>query len=303
MVNRRALISNWSSVGGRPEFQPSIAIQNVLALQDLNPQDLILEDDYLTAVVVDQVGDDIRPSRIQVLALRRHEDRPAQYAPGQHLTPISLPKGYYTADVTYVVIWPDGFAAQDFHGVAPRLSRLAYYLYKKLDHHVAFESLYDPNIAEQLQDIAGQIRSVDIALTGPGRAAQIDNGLFGTLLPAVFGEQAPSVSIKVGMGRYGPRDRYLDEQVQESALRIAENASELVDRLVISGQSRSLNKAVELNLLNERLGEVVQLRPSEANSSFPEAGHAYDELERVCTSFRASGAIDDAVRAQLMRGS
>jgi hypothetical protein len=52
-------------------------------------------------------------------ALRHAEDRPAAYTPGGQLQPLALPAGFYTADVTYVLLWPDGLVVQDFTGPVP----------------------------------------------------------------------------------------------------------------------------------------------------------------------------------------
>jgi hypothetical protein len=70
---------------------------------------------------------------------------------------------------THVAVWPDGYAAQDLGGHAPRPSRLRDHLRQRLDVEVAFEQLYQPNMLERLRDIQGQLRSVDIALTPPDR--------------------------------------------------------------------------------------------------------------------------------------
>ena len=80
--------------------------------------------------------------------------------------------------------------------------------------------------------------------------------------------------------------------MQEAAIRVAENASELVDRMVTVGRSRRTGRTVSLNLLNERLGDDVQLRPASDNSSLPEAAHAFEELERVHRDAQGSGMLD-----------
>jgi len=39
-----------------------------------------------------------------------------------------MPTDWYPSDVSHVMIWPDGIAAQDLHANAPRVGRLSFYL-------------------------------------------------------------------------------------------------------------------------------------------------------------------------------
>ena len=55
-----------------------------------------------------------------------------------------MPEDWYPADVTHVMIWPDGIAAQDLHANAPRLGRLSFYLRQQVQAYVSFEPLYQP---------------------------------------------------------------------------------------------------------------------------------------------------------------
>lgn len=303
MLDRRCFISSWSSSSERAAFEPWESAQRLLDTASRQPDDLILEDgDSVTALVVDVVGSATSPTKLRVLALRKRENRPLQYSPGQPLSPINLPSGYYTADITHVILWPDGFATQDFHSDAPRLSRLATYLRKQLEAQVYFESLFDPSIIARLAEIRGQIRSVDVALTSPSRDTSMNDAVFANLIPAAFGDRAPSISIRLGMGRYGPRTRYLSDEVQESIIQVAERASELVDRMIIVGRSRETDRNITLNLLNERLGDDLQLRQSADDSSLPDTGHTFEELQRVFDEARADGRLDDAIRAQAVSG-
>jgi hypothetical protein len=162
----------------------------------------------------------VPPAKLQLLALRDPDNRPLQFGPGEPLGPIDMLAHRYPADVTHVEIRPDGLAGQDFHGNAPRLSRLSRYSVRKVTHFVSFEQLFQPDVAYRLDDVRGQLRGVDIALTRPERLDH-NAGLFGTLIPAVYGRKAPSVSV-VGMGRFGPRDRYLDSETEAHIFEIAE---------------------------------------------------------------------------------
>lgn len=197
VIDRRCYISSWTSIDGRAVFEPWAVATKLVDMANADPAEVILEySEAVTAVVgclvVAAVGSESSPTRLQLLALRNYEDRPLQFSPGSPLSAINLPRGYFTADITHVVLWPDGFAAQDFHSEAPRLSRLSTYLRKQLSVFVQFDSLFDPSIVDHLADIAGEIRSVDIALTSPGRSSAVNQGVFSNLFPSAFGDRAPS---------------------------------------------------------------------------------------------------------------
>jgi hypothetical protein len=104
------------------------------------------------------------------------------------------------------------------------------------------------------------------------------------------------------MGRYGPRDRYLASELQESVMRIAEQAGDFVDAMVIRGRSRTRGEMVSLNMVKERLGKDIELEPAYRGASFSHPDDAYRELERSVDDIREDGLIETAVRAQRMRG-
>jgi hypothetical protein len=206
----------------------------------------------------------------------------------------------YPADVTHVMIWPDGFASQDHHGHAPRLSRLSRYLGQKVSHFVSFDQLFQPDIADRLKDIRGQLRGIDIALTRPERLDR-DAGVFETLIPAVYGHKAPSVSVHVGMGRFSPRDRYLDADTEAEIFEVAERAQDLVDQLIITGRSRRTGKSARVDLVNERLFEQRELPSGPEGGSMPNSDAVFQELEQLHSRWSQDGTLAAAVQAQAIR--
>lgn len=301
MLKRKLTFYRWLSVPNRPPFEPYAAAGGVAALVEQDPSTAILtEAEATTAVIVNSVGDPATPTRLQLLALRDPDNRPLQFGPGEPLAPIDMLADRYPADVTHVTLWPDGYAAQDFHGNAPRAGRLARYLRRQVDAFVNLEQLYQPDMLDRLDDIRGQLRGVDIALTRPEHVDQ-DPGVLGTLVPAVYGHRAPSVSVHVGMGRYGPRDRFLDAETEEAILATAERAQELVDSMVITGRSRTTGRSATVDLLNERLYVERELPRSQQGGSLPDAESAFAELEAAYRDLRDCGRLEEAVRAQAMR--
>jgi hypothetical protein len=172
--------------------------------------------------------------------------------PGKPLGPLPLLDGQYPADVTHVMIWPDGIAAQDLHPNAPRLGRLSYYLRRQVNAYVSFVPLYQPDMLERFRRLRGHLRGVEISMTRP-EYLDNDRGAFGTLIPAVFGSHAPSIGVRVGMGRRGPRDRFLDGATEEAVFEIAETAHDQVDRLIVFGRDPETGATTRVNLLSQRL--------------------------------------------------
>ncbi len=82
-----------------------------------------------------------------------------------------------------------------------------------MNAHVRFDALYREDMLTKLKALQGHIRSVEVAMTK--RHPDQSGGVFGTLIPETFGHRAPSIRFTLGMGRYGPRDRYLDGETEE----------------------------------------------------------------------------------------
>ncbi len=301
MLTRKLTFFRWISLDDDQPFQPAAAGAAIAALNSDDPRAAILtEGEATTAVLVVDPGGQAAPTRLQVLALRDPDSRPLQFGPGEPLGPIEMLADRYPADVTHVVLWPDGVAVQEFHGNAPRMSRLARFLRRQVDALVSFEQLYQPDMLRRLEDIRGQFRGVDIALTKPEHV-QEDPGVFETLIPAVYGQRAPSVTVHIGMGRYGPRDRYLDEQTEESVISVAERAHDLVDSLVITGRSRTTGRTASINLLNERLHVERELARSDQGGSMPDTGATFTAIDAAHRALSEDGTLDQAVQAQAMR--
>ena len=301
MLRRKLTFHRWQDIEGRSPFVPHEAAEAIVQLTTADPHQAVFVDgDSTTVVLVYDTGTSNTPTKLQLLALRDPDNRPLQFGPGEPLGPIDMLAHRYPADVTHVEIWPDHLAGQDFHGNAPRLSRLSRYLRHTVSHFVSFEHLFQPDVADRLDDVRGQLRGVDIALTRPERVDH-DRGLFSTLIPAVYGHNAPSVSVHVGMGRFGPRDRYLDAQTEAHIFEIAEHAQDLVDQLIVTGRSRRTGQSARVDLVNERLFAERQLPRSPQGGSMPETGATFNELEELHTQWSNDGTFATAVQAQAMR--
>jgi hypothetical protein len=301
MVARQLVFYRWLSINAKPPFEPHRALSELNDKVVGDPGFAVMEhDEVTTAVTVVSPGTEHQPAKLQLLALRNEDNRPSQWKPGEDLEALSMPKDWYPSDVTHVMIWPDGIAAQDLHTNAPRLGRLSFYLRQQVQAHVSFEPLYQPDMFARLHQLRGQLRGVEISMTRP-EYVESNRGAFGTLLPSVFGSRVPSVAVRLGMGRRGPRDRFLDDAMEEAVFAIAEDAHDQVDRLVVFGKDPATNKTERVNLLSERLQERVEV-PARADApALPVAERVFEGLSTAYRSFASQGLFERAIQAQATR--
>jgi hypothetical protein len=301
MVARQLVFYRWGSINAKPPFEYHRALTELNDKVEGDPNFAIVKNDEVTtAVTVVSPGTEHQPAKLHLLALRSEDNRPSQWKPGEELEALSMPKDWYPSDVTHVMIWPDGIAAQDLHANAPRLGRLSFYLRHQVQAHVSFEPLYQPDMFARLQQLRGRLRGVEISMTRP-EYTDVDRGAFGTLLPTVFGQRVPSVAVRLGMGRRGPRDRFLDDATEEAVFQIAEDAHDQVDRLVVFGKNPATNKTERVNLLSERLQERVEIPARVDAPALPVAELVFEELSATHRSFRVQGLFEKAIQAQAMR--
>jgi hypothetical protein len=301
VISRYLVFSRWSSINAKPPFEHYHALEELHHKVEGDPEfAIVTNDDVTTAVTIVSPGTQTTPAKLQLLALRSEDKRPSQWKPGEELEALSMPADWYPSDVTHVMIWPDGIAAQDLHVNAPRLGRLSYYLRRQVDAHVSFEPLYQPDMFTRLQQLHGQLRGVEISLTRPEYVG-VDRGAFGTLIPSVFGDRVPSVATRLSMGRRGPRNRFLDDATEEAVFEIAEDAHDIVDRLVVFGKNPATNRTERVNLLSERLQEKVEIPERTDVPGLPVAEQVYEKLEATYRSFRNQGLFERAIQAQATR--
>jgi hypothetical protein len=291
----------WQSESTRAEFRPHEVATRLAAETVSDPEFAVLKgQEVTTAINIIDVGSADRPTKLQLLALRTEDQHPSQWQPGGKLNLLPVLKGHYPADVSHLTLWPDGIAGQDLHKNAPRPGRLSFFLRTKIREYVSFDPLYNPNMFEKLLRMRGGPRSIEIGMTKPEYASR-DPGILETFMPKAFGPKAPSLRVKVGIGKYGPRDRYLDERLEEAAFAAAENAHEIVDALIISGYDPAIGKVDTINLLKQRLKEDVDLPRSAEVPSLPDPDFTFHAMDDAHRRLVDSGLVQQALRAQVVR--
>lgn len=266
-----------------------------------DPLHAILEgDDISTAIEIIETGSESGPARLRLLAVRTLENRPHKWEPGGSLESLPLLDSQYPVDATHVAIWPDGIVGQDFHANAPRLGRLSYFIRTKQREHVSFELLYRPDMIERLNELRGHLRSIEIGINKPHHVSS-DSGAFGTLMPTVFRSRAPSINIKMGMGRASRRNTFLDTETEDAAYEIAERAQDYVDRMVIGGYNTRTEKVESINLMHERIQEHVKLKPDHQVPTLPDLSDVFAKLDETYREFQASGVFEHALTTKAVR--
>jgi hypothetical protein len=302
MLKRRLIFHRWGSVLGRADFDPRDTAARLLREIDQDGDFAILDDgDAVTAVEVVDIGGGDSPTNLRLFALRGANDRPFKWDSAGSVSPISLGAHEYPADVSHVSLWPDGVCAHDYAKNVPRISRLSHFLRRKMRDYVRFDALYREDMLEKLKAMQGQIRSVEVAMS-QRHAGESTGGVFGTLLPENFGEKAPSIRFSLGMGRYGPRDRYLDGETEEQVFALAEQADDFVSNMVIRGKNQHSGRVETVNLLHERLQVEAEFHGSRTVSSMPEPHEVFLALDNAYKEFQRDGRIASAVQGQNMRG-
>ncbi|WP_406453652.1 hypothetical protein OG782_22390 [Streptomyces sp. NBC_00876] len=300
MLKRKLVFYRWASVASRNTFEPSVVAERLA--QEIaadREYQMVEKDGVITAVEVVDAGGGREPAKFRVLSLRGVEDRPFKWDPNSSIGPLSLLADEYPADATHVSIWPDGYCAHDMGRYSPRVSRLSFFLRQRMLEYVQFDPLYNEDAFRRLEEMKGQFRSFDLAMTKPEYATR-DRGTFGRLWPAVAGEELPSVRVTLGMGRYGPKDRFIDQDLEDELLELAANASDLLTGMVVRGRNRRTNRADQVNLLTERLAAEVELPHRTDIPSAPRVDSVFFELDQAYKDFRQRGVFEATSTAELM---
>ncbi len=259
-IRRRIVFYGWEDIEGLPQFEREASARAVGRLQGADWA--VVDDDFVTAVLVDHVGSANEPTCLRCFRLRSGDDVPHVMRRGRVPAPLALEQDEAVTDWTHVVIWPDNRAAHDSRRDAPSLSRLARYLRETTACHVRFFPLYDRTLVDQLQAL-DDIKAVEIQMQVP-RAEQLAEaargGLFGGLITVGQEAEALVVTAKVSVGR--SRRHFLNRGMRDEVVGLAPRAEELLDNLVITGVTDG--ETVYIDVLKSRLEERVNVRRSRA---------------------------------------
>jgi hypothetical protein len=300
-VDRRLTFYAWADTNQK---HPFARLKGATTLRALGKGQIVLDhgDEELTAVEIVSVGTKTAPTRLLLHALHGPGSRPSEYGPGVGTRTIQIGKESFTAFTGHVLIWEDKIAATDLHANSPGLGRLAVYFRRQAGERVVFWPLYNQETADRLKDLEG-IRGVDFAIHESHKIVQArKRGMLGSLIPR---RKFPSISVAVGMSRKEPKDSYIESEVEEELLGLADHAEQFFDRLIVRGLSKTQKtatgrkKSVKINLLSERLHIERALENDAVNPSLPDQDQAFGALASARTKLDKSGTLEDAVEARL----
>ncbi|MFJ6684681.1 hypothetical protein [Streptomyces werraensis] len=303
MLKRKIVFYRWLPSDPQRSFDLHRVIGDLAGYIAADPTYAITQsNEVATAVEVVDVGDENSPTNIILYALRSPENRPLQWEPGQPISAIRLEDGQYPADVTHLSIFPNGYAAQDAHGYAPRPGRFSFFLRKKMREKISFEPLFTPDMIERMRHLKGRLRGANIAFTQAEYTGEPGGGgSLSVLWPQVLRQKVPVVRVDLSMGKFGPRDRYLDEVVDDAVFELAENANDQIDKLIVRGKNPQTGVVEEVNLLKNRLQMERELAPSRDVPSLPDRSEVFFAIDQAYKEFFRNGVLDRAGHAQLLR--
>lgn len=308
-VQRKLTFVAWADMSPRKPFNFQAAAKK---LAKIKPSESILAHgrddvdmtaiDHLKAPAAVKPGE---PLALQLLALHDAANAPSEWGPGHGTRTVQIGKDRYTAFITHVLIWPDKVAAFDAHRNAPGLGRLSDYIRRKTGERVIFRALYEQGLQEQLKDIDGY-RSFEFGIYDPHKRAALGDGkMLQSLLPKRY-ENVPSLSVKMGMSKRGPRDAYLDDEIVDEFLAVADSAEDFLDALKLRGRSKTIKTPsgkpaiVEIDLLHRRLTSDASIQRAGGGSNLPDAGAAFKALRKARQQLDKDKKIERAQEARLL---
>ncbi|WP_189845958.1 hypothetical protein [Streptomyces rubiginosohelvolus] len=304
MLKRKIVFYRWLASDPQRSFDLHRVVGDLAAHITADPTFAITRsNEVATAVEVVDVGDENNPTNVILYALRSPENRPLQWEPGQPISAIRLEDGQYPADVTHLSIFPNGYATQDAHGYAPRPGRFSFFLRKKMREKISFEPLFTPDMIERMRHLKGRLRGANIAFTqaeytsgNPG-----GGGSLSVLWPQALRQKVPVVRVDLSMGKFGPRDRYLDNAVDDAVFELAENSNDQIEKLIVRGSNPQTGAIEEINLLKNRLQMEKEFAPSQGVPSLPERSEVFFAMDQAYKEFYRNGVLDQAGHAQILR--
>jgi Family of unknown function (DUF6731) len=308
MLRRRGVIALWEPRRTSIGLDLDATFRTAATAVATEPEALVYGDSLAMTI------DEIEPTshiRARFMTLRSRESSPVQYDPRSGLTPIVIPPGSYIADVMHLIIKPAGCHGSsniadssgclvfDRHDNGPTLGELSQYLNEFMSIPINLVSLYNRDLQRELEDMAGQLRRIEIGFLAQKADAMSDDGLFGNLKALTLGERIPSVGVSLGVGR-AKRDTYLPPDVQEDAMQIVGNAGEYVERMRVAGRRRSTGAVEEINILRQRIGEHLEFKESQGAPTMPDHQDAFTKLENMYARYKNKGMIEAAVSARFL---
>lgn len=264
MPERQVVFYECQNVEDCEDFDRVAAVTGINDLDDEDWRVADYDGSSEFGVIVDQVGNATKPSRLRFLRIR--DDTPFVLSAARKLTPVEVKEDERISEFTHVVIWPDGFLGAISSRDAPSHKRLSLYFDGAADQYTHIVNLFDPDAIKRLRELKKYgLRNVKVKLRNSElKQIEEDEGVrgFGNLFKAGKGTDAITVGIELGVGR--SHSMSLDPELAAGAVELAEMGDHL-ESMVVRGRDKH-GDIQTINMKKERVSGAVEI-PEGANNA------------------------------------
>jgi hypothetical protein len=265
MPERQVVFYECQDVEDCVAFNRVAAVSGINALEDADWRVEDYDGESEFGVIVDQVGNADKPSRLRFLRIR--QDTPFVLSAARKLTPVQVKEDERISEFTHVVIWPDGFMGAISSREAPSHKRLSLYFEVAADQYTHIVNLFDPDTIKRLRELEKYgLRNVKVKLRKSElQQIQDDEEVrgFGNLFKAGGGTDAVTIGIELGVGR--SHKLALDPELAAGAVELAEMGDQL-ESMVVKGRDKH-GDIQTINMKKERLSASVDLPAGATNKT------------------------------------
>jgi hypothetical protein len=266
---RQVVFYAYEDVEDAEPFDRLVAVSGINQLDDADWRVPDIDGDSEIGVIVDQVGDAKKPSRLRFLRIRA--DAPFVLSAARKLTPVQVREDERISEFIHVVLWPNGYMGAVSSRDAPSHKHLSHYFEETSDQFTRVVNLYDPDTLKRLRELKKYgLRNVKVKLKNSELGQiQKDDAVkgFGNLFNAGLGTDAVTIGIELGVGR--SHKLALDPDIAAGAVELAEMGDQL-ESMIVRGRDKT-GEIQTINMKKERLSESIDVRLSASDKAVYQA--------------------------------
>jgi hypothetical protein len=290
VADRNIVFYAVENVDGKSAFDRLAATRGV---NDLDEAVWVVEaHDIKMGLIVDQVGDDVKPTRCRFLRIR--DDRPYVISPDRQLSLIEIEENHRVTEFTHVILWRDGYLGARASRDAPPIKYLSTYFAAVAQEHCEIVNLYASDVIQRLKEMKGRgLKKVQIKVrTATAMQLEQDEKLKWFKPFFVAGRETEAVTVDIGLSVDRARNKTLESGLGDATERLA-SYGDLVERLIVTGKDAQGNTQV-INLKEQRIALPFPYSDAQSNDD------AYATIEaarrQVTDTTRGGSPLDKAAR-------
>jgi hypothetical protein len=160
---RQVVFYAYEDVEDAEPFDRLAAVSGINRLDDADWRVPDIDGDSEVGVIVDQVGDAKKPSRLRFLRIR--PDAPFVLSAARKLTPVQVREDERISEFTHVVLWADGYMGAISSRDAPSHKHLSHYFEETSGQMMHVVNLFDPDTLKRLRELKKYgLRNVKVKL-------------------------------------------------------------------------------------------------------------------------------------------